>query len=359
MLKTNILILLPLVIALYGCGADSVMKQNAICTDTENIQSACEIRNPEDLVYFPPTNEIIFGEYGDMSVGKVGAILALDPATLVTRDITILSDGAEQWGDASCEMLPADKLSPHGLDLSQRNDGSWQLLVVNHYQRESVEFFELSQGAGGVILQARGCVAMPAQYRINDVAAATDTNGFIVTHMHAPDDSAEGIFNVVKLLLGLDTGYVVEWSTTAGFKRLPGSDGSLPNGVSMAPDQQSYYLNQYTASKVSHIDRNSGELLNQWSVSYPDNSSWGSDGKLYVSSALGFITDALECPPRDGFSCMLPFVIEVINPNDGTKEIVYRHEDGIIPVATVALELNGNLYLGSYSSDRLSRVALQ
>ena len=359
MFKADVLILLPLIIVLAGCGSESVMKPNGICTDTNNIQYACAIRNPEDLVYFTPTNEIIFGEYGDMSVGRVGALSALDPATMATRDLTILSDSAEQWGEANCEMLPAGKLSPHGLDLTQRDDGRWQLLVVNHYLRESIEFFELSQGADGAILQSRGCVQMSAQYRINDVAATTDTNGFIVTHMHASDDSAEGRFNAVKLLLGLDTGYVVEWSPTAGFKRLPGSDGSLPNGVSIAADQQSYYVNQYTASKVTHIERNSGELLDEWSVSYPDNSAWGSDGKLYVSSALGFITDALECPPRDGFSCMLPFVIEAIDPNDGTKALVYRHEDGLIPVATVALELNGTLYLGSYSSDRISRVTRQ
>jgi hypothetical protein len=359
MVKANVLILLPLVIVLAGCGSESVMKDNVACTDTADIQFACAIRNPEDLVYFAPTNEIIFGEYGDMSAGRAGTLSALNPATMATRDLTILPDGAEQWGDSNCEILPTGKLSPHGLDLSQRGDGSWQLLVVNHYQRESIEFFELSEDADGAVLHPRGCVQMPAENRINDVAATTDTSGFIVTHMHAPDDSSEGRFNAFKLLLGLDTGYVMEWSPTTEFKRLPGSDGSLPNGVTIAPDQQSYYVNQYTASKVSQIDRASGELLNEWSVSYPDNSAWGSDGKLYVSSALGFITDALECPPRDGYSCMLPFVIEAIDPNDDTKEIVYRHEDGLIPVATVALELDGVLYLGSYSSDRLSRVILK
>ena len=56
---------------------------------------------------------------------------------------------------------------------------------------------------------------------------------------------------------------------------------------------------------------------------------------------------------------MIPFAIEAINLQDGSKELVYKHEDGLIPVATVALPLNGVLYLGSYSSDRLSRVILK
>jgi DNA-binding beta-propeller fold protein YncE len=334
---------------LAGCGSESVMKDNVACTDTDDIQFACAIRNPEDLVYFTPTNEIIFGEYGDMSLGRAGTLAALDPISMDTRNLTILPDGAEQWGDANCEMLPTAKLSPHGLDLSQRGDGSWQLLVVNHYQRESIEFFELRKNADGAVLHPRGCVQMPAENRINDVAATTDTSGFIVTHM----------LNIPKFLLGLDTGYVLEWAPGSGFKRLPGSDGSFPNGVTMAPDQKSYYLNQYTSSKVSHIDRTTGELLNIWEVSYPDNSSLGSDGRLYVSSALGSVTDALECAPKDGFNCMIPFAIEAIDLQDGSRELVYKHEDGLIPVATVALPLNGALYLGSYSSDRLSRVILK
>lgn len=359
MFKANVLILLPLVLVLAGCGSESVMKENVACTDTVDIQFACGIRNPEDLVHFTPTNEIIFGEYGDMSLGRAGALSALNPVTMATRDLAVLSDGTEQWGDANCDMLPAAKLSPHGLDISQRGDGSWQLLVVNHYQRESIEFYELSQGADGAVLHARGCVQMPVENRINDVAGTSDTNGFVVTHMHEPDDGLAGLLNIPKFLLGLDTGYVLEWSPSSGFKRLPGSDGSFPNGVTMAPDQNSYYLNQYTSSTVSHIDRTTGELLNSWEVPHPDNSSLGSDGRLYVSSALGAVTDALECTPRDGFNCMIPFAIEAIDLQGGSKELVYKHEDGLIPVATVALPLNGALYLGSYSSDRLSRVILK
>ena len=359
MVKANILILLPLVLVLAGCGSESVMKDNIACSDTANIQFACEIRNPEDLVYFAPTNEIIFGEYGDMSLGRAGTLSALNPTTMATRVLAILSDGTEQWGDSNCEIFPAAKLSPHGLALSQRGDGSWQLLVVNHHQRESIEFFELSEGADGAVLHPRGCVQMPAENRINDVAATTDTDGFIVTHMHEPDDGLAGLLNIPKFLLGLDTGYVLEWAPGSGFKRLPGSDGSFPNGITMAPDQNSYYLNQYTSSTVSHIDRMTGELLNSWDISHPDNSSLGRDGRLYVSSALGAVTDALECPPRDGFNCMIPFAIEAINLQDGSKELVYKHEDALIPVATVALPLNDALYLGSYSSDRLSRVILK
>lgn len=359
MFKANALVLLPLVIALEGCDSESVMKENVACIDTAGIQFACAIRNPEDLVYFTQTNEIIFGQYGDMSTGRIGALSALDPTTMITRDLTSLAASVEQWGDANCEALPATKLSPHGLDLSQRGDGRWQLLVVNHYLRESIEFFELSQGADGAVLHARGCVQMPADNRINDVAAIIETNGFLVTHMHEPDDGLAGLLNVPKFLLGLDTGYVMEWQLGVGFKRLPGSDGSFPNGIVIAPDQKSYYLNQYTSSKVSHINRTTGELLNSWAVSYPDNSTLGSDGKLYVSSALGPVTDAMECSPRDGFNCMIPFSIEAINLQDGSKELVYKHHDGLIPVATVALPLNGALYLGSYSSDRLSRVILK
>jgi hypothetical protein len=359
MFKVNSSALLPLLIVLAGCDSESVMKENVACTDTTDIQYACETRNPEDLVYFSHTDEIIFGEYGDMSIGRVGALSALDPATMATRDLTILTNSAESWGDPNCDILPESKVSPHGLDLSHRDDGSWQLLVVNHHLRESIEFFELSQGTDGVVLHARGCVQMPAGILINDVAATTDTSGFIVTHMHEPAGSPAGWLNIPKFLMGLDTGYVLEWAPDLGFKRLPGSDGSFPNGITMAADQKSYYLNQYTSSKVSHIDRSTGEIIVSWEVSYPDNSTLGSDGRLYVSSALGSVTDALECPPRDGFNCMIPFSIEAINLQDGSRELIYKHQDGLIPVATVALPLNGALYLGSYSADRLSRVMLQ
>ena len=51
--------------------------------------------------------------------------------------------GKNAWGENSCKQN--NIFGPHGIDLVEREDGRYQLGVINHYPYESIEMFELTQ----------------------------------------------------------------------------------------------------------------------------------------------------------------------------------------------------------------------
>ena len=124
-------------------------------------------------------------------------------------DSSIASE--ELWGEASCTK-PGEAFQAHGIDLRQRSDGRWQLLVVNHGSRESVEFFELEFGEEDRTRAIWwGCVVMPDQASINDVAALPD-GGFLVTHIADKDNQ---MWQLLLSFFGRNTGFAVGAGTVA------------------------------------------------------------------------------------------------------------------------------------------------
>ena len=141
------------------------------CEEVDGIHSICGLAAPEDLVPAPNGRDLIFGQ-----MAEPGGLFLLD-----LRDDSVhplLPEGpvpapAELWGQADCDQ-PTSWLGAHGLDLRQRADGRWQLLVVNHTERESVEFFEvLDAEAERPRAVWRGCAIAPAEGNFNDVGWRT------------------------------------------------------------------------------------------------------------------------------------------------------------------------------------------
>lgn len=54
-----------------------------------------------------------------------------------------------------------------------------------------------------------------------------------------------------------------------------------------------------------------------------------------------------------------PFAVVAIDPDTLAQEILYEHQDGFIPGASVALSHKGFLYMGTLFGDRISRVRLE
>ncbi|MDG2320892.1 MAG: hypothetical protein P8L79_11605 [Rhodospirillaceae bacterium] len=57
--------------------------------------------------------------------------------------------------------------------------------------------------------------------------------------------------------------------------------------------------------------------------------------------------------------CAFPFAVVAIDPDTLAQEILYEHQDGLIPGASVALSHKGFLYMGTFFGDRISRVRLE
>ena len=79
---------------------------------------------------------------------------------------------------------------------------------------------------------------LPEDAQANDVAALPE-GGFVTTKM-LPRDA--GVFSMLRIALGLATGELLEWSAADGWRAVPGTRASAPNGVAASPDGQTLYL---------------------------------------------------------------------------------------------------------------------
>jgi hypothetical protein len=290
-------------------------------------------------------------------MGDPGGLALLDTQGPVAAALTPAIAPAAGWGDPACAAADTP-LHLHGLDLSRRADGRWQLLAVNHAGRESVEFFELlpaTAGDAAPTLAWHGCVEAPPDGYLNDVAALPG-GGFVASHMAPRSAEVRSFF---LALLGRDTGFVYRWRSDEGFSEVPGTASRYPNGVKVSLDGRALFLNEYLANRMRKIDLVTGERLGEVAVEKPDNASWAPDGRLLIASHHAGLIALVRSvrQPRAQVS-LLPFSVVAVDPETLAKETVFEHEGAPMGAGTVAVPAAGSLWVGSYVGDRVLRVPL-
>jgi hypothetical protein len=273
--------------------------------------------------------------------------------SILRTELSVPAPG-QRRGDADC--APPVYMRTHGIDLSRAADGSWQLLAVNHGARETVEMFELRDGSGGEpSLHWRGCVAAAENAQFNDVAALPD-GGFLAT------DPITASWQLPRMLLGalgMPTGRVYRWTPGEGYAAVPNTEGAYPNGITLADDGQSFYLNVYLDGEVREHALDSGELLRRLPVEKPDNSTLTAQGELLVASQrAGLPTLIAAILAEAGERNRIPFEILAIDTESFSPRILYRHDGDALGGGTVAVPQGAGLYIGAFRGDRLLRVPM-
>jgi hypothetical protein len=332
---------LAFILALVGCSSD--LQPIIECESAFGITVDCRFDAPEDLVVGPGGEYLIVSQLGGSLVGY----------RISDRDIIQLFPTDErppaEWGDPACGF--PDHFSPQGIDLERRDDGRYQLLVVNHGGRESVEFFEVLAER---VLVWRGCVEGPKDSFFNDLVVLR-SGGFWVTHMFPKDDL---IWPLIKAgVFGFDTGWVYAWSLESGFSKLPGSDGPFPNGIEKSSDERFVFINSYAPGGVRKVDVTSGELVAAREMPPVDNSSWSPDGKLIVAAHTGSLMDMLTCRQFDEGACGLAFEVIALDPADlHTENVLIANEGVPLGAVSTAVQVGSTFYLGSFMGDRIGIV---
>jgi hypothetical protein len=349
-------------LGLLGCGDPPVLTD---CLPKNGMTPICLFQAPEDIA--------VVGRWLVISqmptAKKPGSLVAFHPSTSTYRRLyppagvelgtlpsrpgpaTEAAATGSPGGpaDAGCmagEPPPIDEFAPHGIDVS-----GTRLLAVNHGGRESIEEFVLGSDGTGLTLEWTSCTPLPGDAIANDVVALDD-GGFAATKMVERPEW----MGIAKLLLGLQTGELLRYSqTTQSWTPVPNTAGRGPNGVEVDAEGR-FYVAEWMGHRIVRVSADGSQRETAELDFSPDNLSWSSDGRLFVAGQRVSLLDLPACAAVEEGTCALPSVVVAVDPTS-LKVYPMIEEDPAVVVgaASIAVELEGNLWIGAFAGDRLVR----
>lgn len=316
----------------------------------------CGFDGPEDLADLKGAPFVIVSQDGGPS-GTSG-LAAID-----TRDGTITRYGVGDIvrgrgataGDRACAPPAAWKTGGIGV---RRQRGGWRLAVINHAGDDRVELLDvMMRRRGPPLLFWAGCVSAPA-YALNDIAPLPD-GGVAATHMFDRASAADRAALVRQFLRGDATGYVVRWSPGAGWRKLPGTDGSFPNGLDVSADGHTLYYAETYGHRVTSVPLDGGAARHVALSWQPDNVTTAAPGRVIVAGGTGApFTSTADCASMKRAGCGFPSTAVSVDFGSGTVVPLFSDDGTTTPGASVALVKNGKLWIGAATGDRVTTVPM-
>ena len=340
------------------------------CDPADGLTPVCGFQNPEDLAPLPGGNWVAVSQFPRADGSSPGSLVAFRPAD--GRKVVLFPDPSPEphdhgrdhgeasgWGSTGCPGPPdPERFGPHGIDVDR---GGHRLAVVNHGGREAVELFEIGHTRQGLALVWRGCVPLPDGVWGNDVALLRD-GGFLVTHM-MPSGTTGQAFAVVRMLLGWNTGHVLEWQPESGFAVVAQSEGSGPNGIAVSTDGRDLYFAEWAGRRLVRLRRDGeGTVTGRDAVDldhHPDNITWTRNGELLVTGQAGPIGEVLGCGGTENGTCALPFSVVEVGSGTLDVRVVIDHPATAQGAGTVALEVGDEVLIGTFDGDRIARTRFE
>lgn len=331
-------------IAIVSVAFNSIAVPAAEC-DVGNRAFFCGVANAEDLVRVTGTPWIVVSHVnwtlsGEGMIFGAGPLRAINSATREIRTLFPSSDIRIDWDAQTYRdcSRPPKVLASHGLNIQSIGQGRFRLYVVNHGERESVEVIDLTVMPHGLQPTWRGCLNTPNGARADSVAPLS--NGRVA----------------VSLLRG--AGPVI-WSPNIGWTKISGL-GEYDHGIEASRDGKWLFLVLHR--QPGEVIRASVEGGVQQTILrtdfVPDNLRWGEDGQLYVA---GFFSEGVkQCQTGRLNICDTGFAVERINPDTLKTEKIISMAGlkGTFGAATVALQLDRELWIGTWFGDRIAIFTL-
>ena len=226
-----------------------------------------------------------------------------------------------------------DDFRAHGIYLRPNAGGVHTLYVVHHGHRESIEVFEVDARATRPTLTWVGCAVTPDELRLNAVVALPE-GGFATT---SPG-----------------TGDVWEWHTTSGWRQIPGSEDTAPNGLEISPDGRWLYIAGWAEQKLTRLSR--GQTPVQKDVIElgfrPDNLRMSSDGSVIFAAGHGNVKEPRALTEETSN-------VARVNPQTLEVERIFQHPhiDGF-GGSTAAIHIGDEMWLGTYRGVKIAYLPI-
>lgn len=306
------------------------------CAPVGEIQFVCDLISAEDLAIVPGSEWVIAS--GNREGGRLHLV------SVRTKTATVLfptSAGNERLDAATYPACPGpldlgkpDAFRAHGLYLKPGQGALHTLYVVHHGTRESIEVFEVDARATPPALTWVGCAPALSTLAFNSVVALPD-GGFAATSGR--------------------TGDVWQYQTDTGWRRVPGSEDTAPNGLEISKDGRWLYIAGWAEEKLTRVSR--GRTPIQKDVIAlgfrPDNLRMSPDGSVLFAAGH---TD------KDGRSITEPREplretsnVAKIDPQTLEVRRIFQHPaiEGFV-ASTTAVQIENDLWLGSQRGERIA-----
>ena len=321
------------------------------CGSHGEIDVFCGTRQPEDLEITPDGKYLIATQFLNTGRGaSTGGGMAL--FDLAKKTFSKMSETAapdKSWGDPACPGPIGDALISHGSSLRKRSNGAWELYVVNHGGRQSIEMYELKPASGSWAMVWHGCVTGAHDY--NDVAILPD-GGYVGTY---PTGLLSPGNNAAQFAGGV-TGYVAHWTPGKGESEVAGTRLAYPNGVVVSADGRDMFVNVFSAKEIRKFDLNAAKETGSVKVDFmPDNLTWTKEGRLLAAGVKGARGD---CPEGSGRPCIQGFGVAEIDPAKMQARPIFDSAttDPLISGVSVAFAAGDSIYLGAFQGDRIVKI---
>ena len=363
----RVVVRLMLVLAVVTTGsALACSKVDSItgCEPSAGVTPSCGFHNPEDLAWLPGNAWIavsqysVGGEPGSLVAHRLSDQRTVELFPLAPEESDLSSDApSEGWGASDCPGPPERSVfSPHGIDIDLAARETPALAVVNHGGRESIELFEIGFALGAPALGWRGCIVLPDGVMANDVAFLPE-RGLVVTNMMPPPEGVAALGSVVRMALGRNTGSILVWRSAEGWSEVAGSQGSAPNGVAVSRDGREIYFTEWSGRRLVWISLSDEARRRQVDLAFmPDNITWSRDGRLLVAGQVARLGEVLACGQLEDGTCALPFSVVVADPVSLDTRVVIDHDATATGAASVALDVGGEIVIGTFAGDRIARA---
>jgi hypothetical protein len=293
----------------------------------------CGQRGPEDLMAMGP-DWAVASAYSQP--GGVSLISVSDGMSYTAYP----SDTARHEPDAAtypdCPGPPdTSNFTTHGVYVAPGAGPEHKLFVVAHGARESIEIFDVDTRGALPSVTWIGCVIAPDPIGLNSVRALPD-GGFLTTNFLPRGMPMQSV------MTGEPNGELWEWHTDTGWVEIPGSEASGANGVELSDDGETLYIAAWGSQSFIRLSRGKTPVQREEiDLGFRiDNIHWANDGRLISAGQVN----------QD-------WQILMIDPDTlETEQIFQQAAMPGFQGGTVALEVGDEIWVGSYTGDRIAII---
>jgi sugar lactone lactonase YvrE len=231
-----------------------------------------------------------------------------------------------------------------------------EVFAVNHNGRESIEIFDLDVSKAIPRLTWKGCVIAPRAMTPNSVAPLP-SGGFVATSFGIRTDPK----TYEKALAGEISGFVAEWSPTAGWSEVPGTLLVANNGVAVSKDGKQLFVTTWGDRKLHVLSR--GEIPHTHQTIdlpgvRPDNVRLLADGKLLIAGQSAEPNVVFACLSQP--VCTVEFKVLRFDPATSILEpLLDEPGSPVFGGASAAILVGDEIWVGTFRGNRVARYKLR